>query len=139
MGAFRLEPHYHHPDAPRNHKGLCRDGQQNCEDCRLINVNDIISVHFTLCNKPWKCPFVSTSSSTSPQDSICNKFHTQWFRIRHDLEKTLLTAAAATTTSTIIEHDGNEYTSLGQGRYMPEIFHGYCNSHGERGYTNKGN
>jgi hypothetical protein len=53
-------------------------------------------------------------------------FHTQWFRIRHDLEK-------AMTTSTIV-HDGNEYTNLGQGRYMPEIFHGYCNSHGERGY-----
>jgi hypothetical protein len=117
-------------DAPRNHKGLCRDGQPICEDCRLTNVNDIMSVHFTLCNKPWKCPFVSSTSSQ--QDSICNMFHTQWFRIRHDLEKTLILASKTTTTS--IVHDGNEYTSLGQGRYMPEIFHGYCNSHGERGY-----
>ena len=116
-------------DAPRNHKGLCRDGQLSCEDCRLTNVNDIMSVHFTLCNKPWKCPFVSTSS-TSQQDVICSKFHTQWFRIRHDLEKTLSTATPTPT----IQHDGNEDTSLGQGKYMPEVFHGYCNSHGERGY-----
>ena len=116
-------------DAPRNHKGLCRDGQLSCEDCRLTNVNDIMSVHFTLCNKPWKCPFVSTSS-TSQQEVICSKFHTQWFRIRHDLEKTLITATPTPT----IQHDGNEYTSLGQGKYMPEVFHGYCNSHGERGY-----
>jgi len=102
-------------DAPRQ-KTRCRDGREDCQDCRDTPMDMIKSVHFTLCSKPWKCPI-----SRGDAIDICANFHAQWFRIREDLERT--TAAEG----------GLEYSNPGGG-HMPEIFHGYCKSPHERGY-----
>ena len=34
-------------------QGKCRTGQSKCEDCRESEVDDIVSVHYTVCQKPW--------------------------------------------------------------------------------------
>lgn len=107
-------------DAPRqSSSGKCRDGREECQDCRETPIEEVKSVHFTLCSKPWKCPlWVGQNGATK---NICAEFHQEWFRIREDLERK--TAA----------EEEMEYKNPG-GTYKPEVFHGYCRSNGERGY-----
>ena len=35
--------------------GNCRDGRDDCEDCRDRKIEEVKSAHFTLCQKPWEC------------------------------------------------------------------------------------
>ncbi len=102
-------------DEPRQtSSGKCRDGRDNCQDCRDTRIEEIKSVHFTLCSKPWKCP-------AWHKGSICAKFHSEWFRIREDLDRNRA------------RRNGEEYRSP-NGNYNPEVFHGYCKRSGDRGY-----
>ncbi|KAL7499280.1 hypothetical protein ACHAWT_006901 [Skeletonema menzelii] len=109
----------------RDARGKCRDGRKECEDCRETELKDILSVHFTLCGKPWQCV------GFKDPDSLCSKLHSEWFRIRRSLEE-----------STRDDNtDGNESQLLprpkklgGAGSYRPEIYHGYCTGVGERSY-----
>ena len=105
--------------ARQSSSGKCRDGRDDCQDCTITPIEDVKSVHFTLCSKPWKCPGGTTGNSNTK--TICAKFHAEWFRIREHLER-----------KTAME-EGREYSNPG-GSYKPEIFHGYCKSNGERGY-----
>lgn len=105
-------------DSPRQGgpSGKCRDGRDECQDCTETPIEEIKSVHFTLCSKPWKCPGLVDTKE------ICAKFHKEWFRIREDLDR-----------KNAIQM-GREYTKP-SGNYKPEVFHGYCKRNGERGYT----
>lgn len=101
-------------DAPRQsenaktHAGKCRDGRETCQDCRDVPIDEIKSVHFTLCQKPWKCPsWVGDDEKTT---KICEKFHERWFAIREDLER---------------KKKGNAYKNP-EGKYRPDVFHGFC-------------
>lgn len=103
-------------DDPRQtSSGMCRDGHDECQDCRDTPIEEVKSVHFTLCSKPWKCP------SWHPGSILCAKFHYEWFRIRKDLERSLAL------------QNGVEYKSP-NGKYKPEVFHGYCKRSGGGGY-----
>ena len=107
-------------DHPRQETtGKCRDGRDTCQDCRDVNVDEVKSVHFTLCKKPWHCPEFFGMESKDVE--ICQKFHSEWFRIRDDLDKTWAVAT------------GKEYKNP-RGGYKEEIFRGYCKSGGGRGY-----
>lgn len=97
--------------------GMCRDGRETCQDCREVNVREVKSVHFTLCNKPWKCP--TWEGMDEKGVTICKEFHKEWFRVREDLEETL---------------SGGNIQNPG-GKHNPEIFRGYCKSAHERGYV----
>ena len=108
-------------DAPRHPDNKkCRDGHEQCQDCRDTPLEEIKSVHFTLCSKPWKCPGITVGERDSAQ-RICTKFHQEWFRIREDYDR----ARAA--------REGMEYKRP-QGTFKPEVYRGYCKSNGERGY-----
>ncbi|KAL7479831.1 hypothetical protein ACHAW6_005553 [Cyclotella cf. meneghiniana] len=96
--------------------GMCRDGRETCQDCREVDVREVKSVHFTLCNKPWKCP--TWEGMDEKGVTICKEFHKEWFRVREDLEETL---------------SGGNIQNPG-GKHNPEIFRGYCKSAHERGY-----
>lgn len=68
-------------------KGDCRDGTKHpevCKDCRLVDVDTVKSVHFTICQKPWGC--TSATHLNCPYCPICAKFHKLWFDIRRELE-----------------------------------------------------
>jgi len=110
-------------DAPKQMSGKsagkCRDGREECQDCRDTPVEEVRSVHFTLCSKPWKCPIWAGQESSAK--NICAEFHQEWFRIREDFDR-----------KRALE-EGVKYESPG-GSYKPEVFHGYCKSNGERGY-----
>lgn len=107
-------------DSPRQEKnGKCRDGREECQDCRVVPIESIKSVHFTLCAKPWKCP--SWGGLSAQTKSICAEFHKEWFRIREDLDKTKA-----------LEF-GDEFKRP-EGIHRPDVYRGYCKSNGERGY-----
>merc|ERR1711998_323476 len=33
----------------------CLDMKPTCEDCRAQKIENIVSAHFTICQKPWTC------------------------------------------------------------------------------------
>ena len=88
--------------------GNCRDGRDDCEDCREIDVAEIYTAHFTLCQKPWSC---LPHSQDMLQHRLCRKLHHEWFRVRADLE-------------------GRK----GEGKFDSDQFCGFCNHSGGRGY-----
>jgi len=103
-------------DSPRQESSnKCRDGRPTCQDCRETPVDQIKSVHFTLCQKPWNCPQWTGLSDATKQ--LCRSLHAEWFRIRDDLEKSIA-----------IKHGA--VLSKPSGQLMPEVFHGYCKERG---------
>jgi len=99
------------PYGEKNGKTLCIDGTSTCDDCRQTDFSLIKSAHFTLCAKPWVCPFGKIKTS-----KLCQAFHHKWFSVRKDLEK--------------------EWGLHGKntGTFHVDTFHGYCNGGGERHY-----
>ena len=57
----------------------CRTLQEECQDCRLVNVTEIYSAHFTLCGKPWWC--------NKPDIDLCAELRIEWYRRRYELEE----------------------------------------------------
>eukprot|EP00536_Pseudo-nitzschia_multiseries_P000868 jgi/Psemu1/250005/estExt_Genewise1Plus.C_110057 len=109
-------------DNPRNKRtvndvvsGDCMTGAKDCEDCRSRPLDQVITTHFTLCQKPWMC---LPQDSDVIQQRLCRKLHHEWYRIRSDLEKSW------------------GRPELGEGQYQKEHFYGHCNGHGTRGYIN---
>mmetsp|Transcript_8689 Transcript_8689/g.12825 ORF Transcript_8689/g.12825 Transcript_8689/m.12825 type:complete len:481 (+) Transcript_8689:110-1552(+) len=94
----------------------CRDGHEECEDCRETDISKIKTVHFTICQKPWNCkPFA--------KGSLCNDFHHKWFQVRKSLDDRW---AEITGDESLIKKRN--------GSYYPDHFMGYCNHAGTRGY-----
>lgn len=88
--------------------GECRDGTTDCKDCREIDVGEIKTAHFTLCQKPWHCTRMNPDLL---QEGLCRNLQREWFKVRVDLE------------------DKN-----GPGRFDVDQFLGFCKEGGERGY-----
>jgi len=97
--------------------GQCRDGRSNCEDCRTTELSDILSAHFTICQKPWEC-----RSWDSKMENLCSQLHSEWFRIRRSFEESRA------------EDDGLRQLPDLAGAYKPENYFGYCKQSGRSGY-----
>ncbi len=109
-------------DNPRDGKtvndvvhGKCRTGQDECEDCRSRPLEDVVTVHYTLCQKPWIC---LAHDKDSIQQRLCKKILHEWFRIRSDMEK----------------YWGR--SGMGTGEWNKDHFFGYCTRSGKGGYQN---
>jgi hypothetical protein len=102
-------------DTPRQENGKCKTGEEECEDCRTRPVEDLASVHFTNCLKPWHCVAHQQEGLTH---ELCRKMHQEWFRVRSMLEKAW----------------GRNAT--GPGQWHREQFYGFCTRHGKKGYLN---
>mmetsp|Transcript_4309 Transcript_4309/g.6308 ORF Transcript_4309/g.6308 Transcript_4309/m.6308 type:complete len:520 (-) Transcript_4309:207-1766(-) len=63
--------------------GKCRDGRNDCEDCRERDIQDVRTAHFTLCQKPWQC---LPHKSDVLQQRLCRKLFGEWYKVRADLE-----------------------------------------------------
>ncbi len=59
---------------------MCRTLQETCQDCRETPLEEIYSVHFTICGKPEWCPF-------QHEVSLCQKLHVEWHKVRTSLEQ----------------------------------------------------
>eukprot|EP00980_Cylindrotheca_fusiformis_P003981 scaffold874_cov126-Cylindrotheca_fusiformis.AAC.14 len=94
-------------------QGRCKTNEEECEDCRNRPLEDVVTAHFTLCQKPWLC---LPQDADIIQQRLCRKLHHEWYRIRSDLE-----------------HSWGR-NAVGNGTYQPEHFFGYCSKHGKPGY-----
>ncbi|KAL7529386.1 hypothetical protein ACHAXR_006114 [Thalassiosira sp. AJA248-18] len=97
--------------------GQCGDGRTNCEDCRNTDYSDIMSAHFTICQKPWECKVNWDSKS----EKLCSKLHSEWFRMRRSFEESRM------------DNELRQLPDL-EGAYIPERYFGYCKQPGQRGY-----
>jgi len=93
--------------------GNCRTGQDDCEDCRSRPLEDVVTTHYTLCQKPWHC---LPQSADKIQQRLCRKLHHEWFKIRSDLERSW------------------GRTGHGPALWEQAHFFGYCQSKGRSGY-----
>lgn len=100
-------------DNPKVESGKCRDGRDECQDCRETKVEDIYSAHFTQdCGKPWDC-----RSNLKP---LCRELLKTWHIIRRKWEN--FTSGDLTVPTRPI------------GKMSPETFFGNCNGTGARNY-----
>jgi hypothetical protein len=93
--------------------GRCRTNQTVCEDCRERPFEDVVSSHFTLCQKPWWC---LPQDSDIIQQRLCRKLHHEWYTVRSDLEKSW------------------GRSGMGPGNWQVDHFFGYCKRLGKTGY-----
>ena len=90
-------------------QGRCRTGEDECEDCRNRPISEIVTAHFTLCQKPWLCLAMEENII---QSRLCRKLHHEWHRIRSDMEQSW------------------GRPELGPGQYQKEHFYGHCGKNG---------
>ena len=106
--------------------GKCRDGREDCEDCRDRPLEDVKTAHFTLCQKPWTC---LPHGENIVQDRLCRKLFGEWFRVRADLE-------LSWQKRSLVEEEGKngETIVVGEGKFQAEHFRGFCTRSGQKGY-----
>ena len=49
-------------DDPVDRSGKCRTGEETCQDCRQVALEDMFIIHLTICWKPWQVSLVSLPS-----------------------------------------------------------------------------
>ena len=108
-------------------KGRCRRDAtlhpKPCKDCRLVSVDTIKTVHFTICQKPWGC--VSASRQSCPYCPICAKLHAMWFDIRKEMETEWGTYNTLDYAGTARERHG----MCGKSGYKPVPIHKLMKNH----------
>jgi hypothetical protein len=107
-------------DNPRTEKtvndivhGKCRTGADDCEDCRNRPIDEVVTTHFTLCQKPWWCV---PHTQDMIQHRLCRKLTHEWYKIRSELEQSW------------------GRSGRGSGSFDSDQFYGYCASNGKKGY-----
>ena len=108
-------------DAPRGQEGnKCRTLEEDCQDCRNVGFEEIKTIHFTLCRKPWWCQ-AHESNLVRKSDlggeegfELCLAAHKQWFRTRYLLEKEWSEKDAYYTMTPDI------------GKFAQKATHGFC-------------
>ncbi len=72
-------------DDPYGDEGTetCRTLEDKCQDCRDINVNDIVTTHFTNCGKPFWC---QGATGIERQYRLCLDLFREWHLVRLSLE-----------------------------------------------------
>lgn len=94
--------------------GACRSGEETCQDCREAPIDQVVTTHFTLCQKPWSC---LPHFENNLQNRLCRQLTHEWFTVRSELE----------------QFWGR--SDMGKGSYEKEFFYGYCTKQGKHGYT----
>jgi hypothetical protein len=105
-------------DTPRT-KGsggdmVCRDGREECQDCRMADINRIRTANMSVCRTPWKCVFHDMRSSKNFM--LCRQLERSWSEIRLQIENTWL--------QTMKGYEPSAKT----GKHAEYEYLGYCNS-----------
>jgi hypothetical protein len=120
------------------HEGQCRhypetDGDfvnnrpelGQCEDCRVLPIEETSTVHYTACKKPWECeiPFPRVPNAKRKAHAYrlreltnattCGLLFRKYFDFRKDIEDRIATVTGTPPS----QHNGGFY---------PEYFLGYC-------------
>ena len=129
---------------------------KKCTDCRIVPIEQIKTVHYTACKKPWEC---SLPTPRTPKDktqiyrlshltnvTTCGLLFRKWFDLRGELEDLLsyhvnenimkmtkTQTGGGNTNITIYkpsERGTEDYTGNRVG-YKSEYFGGYCTGPGK--------
>jgi hypothetical protein len=96
-----------------------------CEDCRVLPIEETSTVHYTACKKPWECeiPFPRVPNEKRKKHAYrlreltnvttCGLLFRKYFDFRKDIEDRI----AKVTGTPQTQYSGNFY---------PEHFLGYC-------------
>jgi hypothetical protein len=95
-------------------KDVCATNQTECEDCRKRTVDEVYSVHFTNCLKPWNCLQHGTNNQLQ---QLCRGMHNAWYAFRSQMERSW----------------GRSGRGNGTGNFETK-FYGYCHEYNEFGY-----
>eukprot|EP00531_Pseudo-nitzschia_arenysensis_P007186 CAMPEP_0116128318 /NCGR_PEP_ID=MMETSP0329-20121206/7299_1 /TAXON_ID=697910 /ORGANISM="Pseudo-nitzschia arenysensis, Strain B593" /LENGTH=449 /DNA_ID=CAMNT_0003622455 /DNA_START=45 /DNA_END=1391 /DNA_ORIENTATION=- len=93
-----------------NGKEVCRTNEDKCENCQSTNPDDVITFHFTICQKPWNCLGFNHNHDTQ---RLCRDMNQKWYELRSGLEASW----------------GRNGT--GQGSYKFDRYKGYCTTSGK--------
>ena len=108
-------------------RGKCLSGRSTCEDCRTTKIEDIYSIHYTACRKPWSCIASKADDPTNqyprknsmPVDIVhfdqCMESRRVWHEYRRDLESKLYDL---TKDEGVLRGNAGEYNK--------EYFLGHC-------------
>ena len=92
-----------------------------CHDCRVLPLEETMTVHYTACSKPWQCKYTEQDAATYitavTNATTCGLLVREFYRIRKDLEQLLENSSGISVTTK---------TYTGGRAYHPEIFLGYC-------------
>jgi len=94
-------------------QGRCRTNEEKCEDCRVRPLEEIVTFHYTVCQKPWHC---LPQKLDVIEKRLCRQLHYQWYSYRSDLERSW-------------GRNGS-----GTGSFEVDHFFGYCTGFGFKGY-----
>lgn len=123
---------------PRHPKrDQCRNDLDECEDCQITPLDQIYSIHFTQCRKPWNCIGEGDKNPSNavgrgdknaiPENSVilehCLELQQTWHTYRRELEEQLF---ALTGDETIKEGSA--------GEYKKNVFQGHCSEYGGGAY-----
>mmetsp|Transcript_51565 Transcript_51565/g.124475 ORF Transcript_51565/g.124475 Transcript_51565/m.124475 type:complete len:351 (-) Transcript_51565:13-1065(-) len=94
----------------------CRTNEETCEDCRERPADDVMSFHFTICQKPWNCLKYKPEGQIDRLRLLCREMNRRWYEYRSRLE---------------ISWGRN---GTGPGTFLQDHYRGYCHSSGRNGY-----
>merc|ERR1712029_1167829 len=79
----------------------CKTGREHCENCMVTPVEEMHSIHYTVCRKPWSCIAKRSNDpdnhnhrkNSIPVDIVhydqCMQMLKIWHNVRTDLETKL--------------------------------------------------
>ena len=124
-GPERMEHHMQCREFPLD--GNFRENTQ-CEDCRVTPIEDVNTVHYTACKKPWECtiPYPRVTSNERQKYRLshltnittCGKLFSKWFELRQDFEN-------------LVESKSGMTPSRRDGKFATEFFLGNCEGSGK--------
>jgi len=101
-----------------------------CDDCRVTPIDQLKTIHYTACKKPWSCPTARTNGNDRKQRSridteatditTCMLLHREWFLVRKEFEELHYSVSK-----------NEEILSRNTGKYNEEHFLGYCEDEGK--------
>jgi hypothetical protein len=92
----------------------CRTNQEErCEDCRKRPKQDVVTFHFTICQKPWHC---LSYRRKLEHLKLCREMNHEWHLYRRGLEASW------------------GRVGQGKGKLYPEHYLGFCDHVGASGY-----
>ena len=116
----------HENNYPRN-IGEANVRNNGCDDCRITPIDNVYTIHYTACKKPWSCP----TAREGPRErhridpslvnmDMCYKLHREWFELRKDFEKLHY---SVTKNEDVLGKD--------TGDYKKDYYLGYCSAEGK--------
>jgi hypothetical protein len=116
---MNVEPRENVTDPETNvTKETCWNNREECEDCRDRKLEDVSTVHITICQKPWWCYPHDVNPKPDDKKRLCHQVLQTWFQWRSEMEASWGRTGLGSST----------------GEAMVAQFRGYCNGGGEDAY-----